>query len=215
MNALIFLAAAAGSPALEPVIVTATRTEVPAADTLASVDIITGSDLQMRPAADLGDALRFVPGVEVTRLGGPGQQTSVFVRGTESNHVLVLMDGLRINPGTIGTAAMQNVAPEFVERVEVVKGPRSTLYGSDAIGGVINIITRRAGRRHQRAGRLRQLRHDDRQLHGRIRRRARPARRSRPTGWTARDFRPASATPRTAATKIRRSRARPTRASAR
>ena len=62
MNALIFLAAVAGSPALEPVIVTATRTEVPAADTLASVDIITGSNLQMRPAADLGDALRFVPG---------------------------------------------------------------------------------------------------------------------------------------------------------
>ncbi len=162
MNALIFLAAAAGSPALEPVIVTATRTEVPAADTLASVDIITGSNLQMRPAADLGDALRFVPGVEVARLGGPGQQTSLFLRGTESNHVLVLIDGLRMNPGTIGTAAIQNVAPEFVERVEVVKGPRSTLYGSDAIGGVINIITRRgadAGR--QRAGGLRRLRHDD------------------------------------------------------
>ena len=85
----------------------------------------------------------FVPGVEVARLGGPGQQTSLFVRGTESNHVLVLMDGLRINPGTIGTAAIQNIAPEFVERVEVVKGPRSTLYGSDAIGGVINVITRR------------------------------------------------------------------------
>jgi len=57
----------------------------------------------------------------------------------------VLMDGLRINPGTLGTAATQNIAPEFVERVEIVKGPRSTLYGSDAIGGVINIITRGAG----------------------------------------------------------------------
>jgi vitamin B12 transporter len=142
MNALILLAAAAGSPALDPVVVTATRTESPAGEVLASVALIPGDQLAMRPAADLGDALRFVPGVEVARLGGPGQQTSVFVRGTESNHVLVLMDGLRINPGTIGTAALQNVAPEFVERVEVVKGPRSTLYGSDAIGGVINIITR-------------------------------------------------------------------------
>ncbi len=85
-----------------------------------------------------------MPGVEVARLGGAGQQTSLFVRGTESNHVLVLMDGLRINPGTIGTAAIQNIAPEFVERVEIVKGPRSTLYGSDAIGGVINVITRGA-----------------------------------------------------------------------
>jgi len=143
MNALILLAAAAGSPALEPVIVTATRTESPAGEVLASVDLVLRDDLVRTPAADLGDALRFVPGVEVARLGGPGQQTSLFLRGTESNHVLVLVDGLRMNPGTIGTAAIQNVAPEFVERVEVVKGPRSTLYGSDAIGGVINIITRR------------------------------------------------------------------------
>ncbi len=143
MHALIWLAAAAGSTALEPVIVTATRTVSPAGEVLASVDLIPRDDLDRLPAADLGDALRFVPGVEVARLGGPGQQTSLFLRGTESNHVLVLLDGLRMNPGTIGTAAIQNVAPEFVERVEVVKGPRSTLYGSDAIGGVINIITRR------------------------------------------------------------------------
>ena len=144
MNALILLAAAAGGHPLEPVIVTATRTESPAAEVLASVDIIRGDELLRQPAADLGDALRMVPGVEVARLGGPGQQTSLFLRGTESNHVLVLVDGLRINPGTIGSAAIQNIAPEFVERVEVVKGPRSTLYGSDAIGGVINVITRRA-----------------------------------------------------------------------
>jgi vitamin B12 transporter len=144
MNALILIAAAAGSMALEPVVVTATRTEQPARDVLASVELIAGDDLVMRPAAELSDALRFVAGVEPARLGGAGQQTSIFVRGTESNHVLVLMNGLRINPGTIGTAATQNIAPEFVERVEVVKGPRSTLYGSDAIGGVINVITRGA-----------------------------------------------------------------------
>jgi vitamin B12 transporter len=143
MNPLIILTAAFGSPALEPVVVTATRTEVAIKDVLASVDVVAGDYLVRQPAADLGDALRFVPGVEVARLGGPGQQTSLFLRGTESNHVLVLVDGLRMNPGTIGTAAIQNVAPEFVERVEVVKGPRSTLYGSDAIGGVINIVTRR------------------------------------------------------------------------
>ncbi|MGH8203064.1 MAG: TonB-dependent receptor plug domain-containing protein, partial [Steroidobacteraceae bacterium] len=139
MNTLAILIAAAGSHALEPVVVTATRTENPAGEVLASVDILAGEYLARQPAADLGDALRFVPGVEVARLGGAGQQTSLFVRGTDSNHVLVLMDGLRMNPGTIGTAAIQNVAPEFVERVEVVKGPRSTLYGSDAIGGVINV----------------------------------------------------------------------------
>jgi vitamin B12 transporter len=144
MYALVLFAAAAGSDPLEPVVVTATRREQPASEVLATVELITGDELIMRPAAELSDALRFVPGVEPARLGGAGQQTSIFVRGTESNHVLVLVDGLRINPGTIGTAATQNIAPEFIERVEVVKGPRSTLYGSDAIGGVINVITRGA-----------------------------------------------------------------------
>jgi vitamin B12 transporter len=130
-------------PLIEPVVVTATRAETPLDKVLASVEIIGGAELRRQPAADLGDLLRMRAGVEVARLGGPGQQTSLFLRGTESNHVLVLVDGVRINPGTIGSAAIQNIAPEFVERVEIVKGPRSTLYGSDAIGGVINVITRR------------------------------------------------------------------------
>ena len=129
-------------PLIEPVVVTATRAESPVDKVLASVDIISGAELRRQPAADLGDLLRMRAGVEVARLGGPGQQTSLFLRGTESNHVLVLVDGVRINPGTIGSAAIQNIAPELVERVEIVKGPRSTLYGSDAMGGVINVITR-------------------------------------------------------------------------
>ena len=140
---LVILPAAAGAASLEPVVVTATRTEQPAGEVISSVDVIGGDELLRLPAADLGDALRLRTGVEVARLGGPGQQTSVFVRGTESNHVLVLVDGLRINPGTIGSASIQNLAPEQVERVEIVKGPRSALYGSEAIGGVINVITKR------------------------------------------------------------------------
>ena len=140
---LVILPAAAGADRLAPVVVTATRTEQPADEVISSVDVIAGDELLRLPAADLGEALRLRAGVEVARLGGPGQQTSVFVRGTESNHVLVLVDGLRINPGTIGSASIQNIAPEQVERVEIVKGPRSALYGSDAIGGVINVITRK------------------------------------------------------------------------
>ena len=143
MNTLILLAAVAGAHAIEPVVVTATRTEIPASRALASVELITRDELQRLPAADLGDVLRLRAGIEVARLGGPGQQTSLFLRGTDSNHVLVLVDGLRINPGTIGSAAIQNIAPELIERVEVIKGPRSTLYGSEALGGVINVITRR------------------------------------------------------------------------
>jgi vitamin B12 transporter len=139
----IVLPAVAGAQPLGPVVVTATRTANPADQVLANVDVIGGDELLRLTAADLGDALRLRAGVEVARLGGPGQQTSVFLRGTDSNHVLVLVDGLRINPGTIGSAAIQNMAPEQVERVEIVKGPRSALYGSDAIGGVINVITRK------------------------------------------------------------------------
>ena len=144
MSTLILLAAMAGVEALAPVIVTATRTGIPADRVLASVDVVSREELLRQPAADLGELLRTHAGVEVARLGGPGQQTSLFLRGTESNHVLVLVDGVRINPGTIGSAAIQNIAPELIERVEIVKGPRSTLYGSDALGGVINVITRRA-----------------------------------------------------------------------
>jgi vitamin B12 transporter len=130
-------------PPITPVVVTATRTESPLDQVIASVDIISGDELRRQPGAELGDLLRMRAGVEVARVGGPGQQTSLFLRGTESNHVLVLVDGVRINPGTIGSAAIQNIAPELIERVEIVKGPRSTLYGSDALGGVINVITRR------------------------------------------------------------------------
>ncbi|MFZ2508521.1 MAG: TonB-dependent receptor [Steroidobacteraceae bacterium] len=130
-------------PPVEAVVVTATRTESSADQVLASVDIIGSAELGRLPGADLGELLRMRAGVEVARLGGPGQQTSLFLRGTDSNHVLVLVDGVRINPGTIGSAAIQNIAPELIERVEIVKGPRSTLYGSDALGGVINIVTRR------------------------------------------------------------------------
>ncbi|HEV7431708.1 MAG TPA: TonB-dependent receptor, partial [Steroidobacteraceae bacterium] len=73
---------------------------------------------------------------------GPGQPAAIFLRGTESDHTTVLIDGVRINPGTIGGAPLQNIQPESIERIEIVRGARSSLYGTDAIGGVINIITR-------------------------------------------------------------------------
>jgi vitamin B12 transporter len=134
---------ASSDAAMEQVFITATRTEIPSEAVLGSIEIITGEELARLPGGDLADALRLRAGIDIARLGGPGQQTSVFIRGSDSNHVLLLVDGVRINPGTIGIAAVQNITPAMVERVEIVKGPRSTLYGSDAIGGVINVITRR------------------------------------------------------------------------
>ena len=128
----------------ETIIVTATRTEIPLSDAIVPVTVITREDIELSLASDLAELLRFQAGIDIGRNGGPGQATSVFLRGTESNHTLVLVDGVRMNPGTLGGAAIQHIAPEIIERVEIVKGARSALFGTDAIGGVINIITRRA-----------------------------------------------------------------------
>jgi vitamin B12 transporter len=136
-----------------PVIVSATRTAQIADETLAPVIVITRAEIERSQAVDVADLLRFHAGLDIGRNGGPGQPASLFLRGTESNHTLVLIDGVRMNPGTIGGAAINNLNPALIERIEIVKGPRSALYGSDAIGGVINIITRRApaGTRYQAA----------------------------------------------------------------
>ena len=128
----------------ETVIVTATRTEIPLKDAIVPVTVITREDIELSLATDLAELLRFEAGIDIGRNGGPGQSTSIFLRGSESNHTLVLIDGIRINPGTLGGAAIQHIAPEVIERIEIVKGARSALFGTDAIGGVINIITRRA-----------------------------------------------------------------------
>ena len=127
----------------DTIIVTATRTEIPLDQATVQVRVITREDIELSLATDLAELLRFEAGIDIGRNGGPGQATSMFMRGTESNHTLVLVDGVRMNPGTIGGAAVQHISPEVIERVEIVKGARSALFGTDAIGGVINIITRR------------------------------------------------------------------------
>lgn len=133
-------------PATNHVVVTATRTPTALDEVLAPVIVIDRNTIERSTATDVTELLRFHAGLELGRNGGPGQTTAVFIRGAESNHTLVLVDGVRINPGTIGLAALQNIPPGMVERIEIVKGPRSALYGSDAIGGVINVITRRGAR---------------------------------------------------------------------
>jgi vitamin B12 transporter len=136
------------SPAAEPlvledVIVTATRRATEATDVLPPVVIIGRAEIERSNALDVAELLRYHAGLEIARNGGPGQVTSLFIRGANSNHTLVLIDGVKVNPGTAGGAALQNISPELVERIEIVMGPRSSLYGSEAIGGVVHIITRR------------------------------------------------------------------------
>ncbi|MBT8065776.1 MAG: TonB-dependent receptor [Gammaproteobacteria bacterium] len=136
----------------DTIIVTATRTPIQQADATIPVTVITREDIALSLATDLSELLRFQAGIDIGRNGGPGQATSVFMRGTESNHTLVLIDGVRMNPGTIGGAAVQNISPEMIERIEIVKGARSALFGTDAIGGVINVITRRTEQGFVEAG---------------------------------------------------------------
>ncbi|MFO0451738.1 MAG: TonB-dependent receptor plug domain-containing protein, partial [Pseudomonadota bacterium] len=132
-GAVVAQSAATGSAApssrglADDVVVTATRVPQPAAEVLAPVVVIDRETIERSLAPDVADLLRFHAGLELARNGGPGQTTSLFIRGTDSNHAIFLVDGVRVNPGTIGGAALQNVAPELVERIEIVKGPRSTL----------------------------------------------------------------------------------------
>ena len=127
----------------EELVVTATRLPMPEDEVLASTIVIDRDAIERSGAGDPGDLLRFHAGLDLGRNGGPGQTTAIFIRGANSNQTLVMVDGVRINPGTIGLGALQNIAPSTIERIEVVKGPRSALWGTDAIGGVINVITRR------------------------------------------------------------------------
>jgi vitamin B12 transporter len=145
LGALIALPAAAahaGTATLDPIVTTASRTATPVDETVASVTVIDSEEIAQAQANDMGELLRGVTGIDISRYGGPGQPTSVFLRGSESDHTLVLIDGVAINPGTLGNAALQSIDPRLVERIEIVRGPLSSLYGSAAIGGVINIITR-------------------------------------------------------------------------
>ncbi len=130
---------------LDPIIVTATRTAKTADETLSSVTVITRKEIERQQSQSVQDLLRGVPGVGIANNGGPGKATSVFLRGTESDHVLVLIDGVKVGSATLGTTAFQDIPVEQIERIEIVRGPRSSLYGSEAIGGVIQIFTRKGG----------------------------------------------------------------------
>jgi vitamin B12 transporter len=128
---------------LGPIVVTGTKTEVPQTRSSVPVQVITSEQIRNSAATDAADLIQLYSNVDLARNGAYGKTTSIFIRGAESNHTLVLIDGVKMNPGTIGLAALQNISPDIIERIEIVKGPRSSLYGSDAIGGVINIITRK------------------------------------------------------------------------
>jgi vitamin B12 transporter len=138
-------AASPGSPAeLSQVIVTASRVPEPEDQSFFSVTVLTRADIEARQVSSLQDLLADLPGVNIDSAGGLGQQSSVFMRGTDSDHTLLLIDGVRVGSATLGIAPWQIVPLEQIDHIEVVRGPLSTLYGSDAVGGVIQIFTRQA-----------------------------------------------------------------------
>lgn len=158
MTTLLYLGIARAEPAepaapatLPATVVTATRGETPAAQVGSSVTVITAEQIEKSQKTSVADLLRTVPGLDVVRSGGPGQVTSVFARGSNSNHTLVLIDGIEATDPSNPTNQFDfsSLQVDDIERIEIVRGPQSTLYGSDAIGSVIQIFTRRgAGARN-------------------------------------------------------------------
>src|SRR5665213_2401655 len=128
----------ADAPRVQPTVqVTASRVAETVDQTLADVSVITRQQIDASVARDVLDVLRLEAGVELYRTGGPGQQTSLFLRGTNPNQVLVLIDGVRAASTNTGQLALEQLPLDTVERIEIVRGPRASYWGSDAIGGVI------------------------------------------------------------------------------
>src|SRR6267142_6044115 len=128
---------------LDPVVITATKLETRAEQLGASVTVVPGDDVQRYHYETVEDVLRTVPGVEVRRLGGYGKLSTISIRGANPNQVQVLVDGVRVKSPTTGQADLSDISPDLIDRIEVIRGPQSTLYGADAIGGVVNIITKK------------------------------------------------------------------------
>jgi len=125
--------------------VTANRFPQPVSSVLAAATVVTREDIDRWQSKTLIDVMRRLPGVDIAQYGGMGQLSSVFIRGTNSNHTLILINGIRLNQaGVTGSSDLSQIPISLVQKIEYIRGPRSAVYGSDAIGGVINIITTRA-----------------------------------------------------------------------
>jgi vitamin B12 transporter len=135
---------ASDADALPTVVITATGMPTPALEVASSVSVVTADEIAARQERTFAEVLKNIPGLNVVQQGGPGAETSVFMRGTNSNHTKVLVDGIDVSDPSNANAAFDfgQLLTQDIERVEVLRGPQSGLYGSDAIGGVINVITR-------------------------------------------------------------------------
>ena len=138
-----FAQTSAAETPLAPVVVTASRTAQALGDALPATSVITREDIDRSQAGNVLDLLQRVPGIELAQLGGVGHQSSLLLRGTESRHTLVLIDGVPVNNLNFSTASLDQIPVEQIDHIEIVRGNVSALYGAQAVGGVIQIFTRR------------------------------------------------------------------------
>lgn len=127
---------------LDPVVITATRRAQTVDETLSSVTVIDREEIERLQPQSFADLLRSRAGIDIAQNGAFGQQTSVFMRGTNFNSVVLLVDGVRVSSATTGAPSWEFLPVDQIERIEIVRGPRSSLYGADAIGGIIQVFTR-------------------------------------------------------------------------
>lgn len=140
------LSSFADNNTLEPIVVTATRTEQSISNTLPPTTLINRNDIEKSQATNILDLLKQQSGIDIASNGGIGSTNSLLTRGTETSHTLLMIDGVKMGSATTGAAAFQHIPLQLIERIEIIRGPRSSLYGSEAIGGVIQIFTRKGSK---------------------------------------------------------------------
>jgi vitamin B12 transporter len=129
----------------DPMVVTATRTPQPIAELLADITVVGADEIARSGVQSLAELLQRQPGVEIVQNGGAGSSSGVFLRGTNRGQTLILIDGLRVSSSSVGATTLEAIPLSEIDRIEILRGPASSLYGSDAIGGVIQVFTRRGG----------------------------------------------------------------------
>ena len=127
----------------DDVFVTATRTPILKNNVIGDVTTITSEDIERAGSSSLPELLQRQPGIEISNLGGPGKVSTIGIRGTSSTHSIVLVDGIRLSAATTGFSAIEHIPLSQIEKIEILRGPASSLYGQDAIGGVIQIFTKK------------------------------------------------------------------------
>jgi vitamin B12 transporter len=125
------------------VFVTATRTPISKKNVIADITIISEEEIKLAGSSSLPELLQRQPGIEISNNGGQGKVSTLFLRGASSTHSVILLDGIRIDSATAGLTAIENIPLSQIEKIEIVRGPASSLYGQDAIGGVIQIFTKK------------------------------------------------------------------------